>query len=198
MSRKANNTFRIWNEAGYMLSSITVRTMSKETMEMVVHIKPKQDENIDFFKDRIIMRDLARRQDLYAIPYTDINEDGNAEVLLVNRDLIYKREKQMKALVEEYRASYWYIQRDESFVRNVEELNKVRSRLIAFQKEYKRMMGEHDGHITQTMIRNKDTKKTYEWFKEEFKELTKRMKDCKKCPKHLFQKQEHYQRIGDF
>lgn len=198
MSRKAKNTLRIWSEAGYMLSSITVRTMSKETMEMVVHIKPKQDENIDFLKDRIIMRDLARRQDLYAIPYTDINEDGNAEVLLVNRDLIYKREKQMKALVEEYRASYWYIQRDESFVRNVKELNKVRSRLIAFQKEYKRMMGEHDGHITQTMFRNKGTKKTYELFKEEFKELTRRMKVCKKCPKHLFQKQAHYQGIGSF
>ena len=36
------------------------------------------------------------------------------------------------------------------------------------------------------------------YSKEEFKELTKRMKVCKKCPKHLFQKQAHYQGIGSF
>lgn len=193
MSRKAKNTVKMWVEEGYMIEEMGQRYTKSMTLEITLRFKNQSGQPVNFYEDRVKMKNLAKRQDFIAIPLTKDNGSGLAEVLLVNHKLIYRMADKLQELWEDYNNSkgYWRIQGDVEYLNLLNKVNQASETLYELYQLTKKMHSDEEGINIEFYHNGFISADVYTEFKKEIHQLTQEMKATGKFDENRMKLQEN-------
>lgn len=195
MSQKMRNTEKMWEKEGYDVVGTSIRTHKSGTFtEIGVKIKSSPEDRVDFYKDRVKMYNLADRQGCLVIPEIENNGDDVAQVLLVNRKLIYTMSGKIRDLVYTHKQCYWYVLRDEEFVDFLNTLWSAKEMLDDLYQANEEMHRVKTYSGTRVSFEKLLTARMYYEFKDLFRQVTYEMSKCDKFDEKLIEEQEEYVR----
>lgn len=143
MKSKIRNTEKMWGEEGYDIEAYSIKYLSKNVYaEYHLTFKKKNNEEVSFEEEWKTLKTLAARQGFCIMPVTHSNQDGHAEVLLINKISIKYVDHEFSTLQEEIRKTYWHIQGDEQFAKYIEQVNNLETMIGRIDHDL-RMMGSH-------------------------------------------------------
>lgn len=191
MSRKANNTIRMWAKEGYMIEKMGRRYTKNMTLEITLRFKNQSGQPVNFYEDRVKMKNLAKRQDFIAIPLTKDNGSGLAEVLLVNHKLIYRIPDKLQELWEDYNKGYWRLQGDVEYLNLLNKVIHASETLYELYQLTKKMHSDEEGSHIEFYHDGFISAYAYTEFKKEIHQLTQEMKATGKFDENRMKLQEN-------
>lgn len=191
MSKKVNNTVRMWHEAGYNIEKVGHSHTKTMAIELKLTFKNQTGKPVNFYEDRTKMRDLAKRQDFIVIPLTTDNGDGLAEVLLVNHKLIYKMAGTLREMWEKYNTGYWRLQGDKEYLRLLNRFSQLSTMLDDLYQLTQKMQGKSGGAHIELYHAGFISASGYHEFKMAITKMTQEMIELDKFEKKTMRLQEN-------
>lgn len=182
MNLKVKNTVKMWHEKGYMIETYNIRYFGKnDYAEYGLSFTKRSFEEVSFEAEWMTIKNLAARQGFYVMPVTHLNQEGHAEVLLVNKKSVREVRFDFRNLQEEMRKSYWYLQGDKAFVENVAHMKKLEGMIQAIERDI-RVMGNYASNNDLFKELDYPTFKTWMTYKTELFSLNYALMDDERCP----------------
>lgn len=182
MDLKVKNTVKMWHEKGYTIEGYSIRYFAKnDYAEYGLSFTKHGNEEVSFEAEWITIKSLAARQGFYVMPVTHLNQNGHAEILLVNKKSVREVRLDFRDLQEEMMKSYWYLQGDEAFVENIAHMKQLEGMIQAIERDI-RVMGNYASNNDLFKELDYPTFKTWMTYKTELNSLNYALMDDERCP----------------